>query len=326
MTLPYMQAAVFDAFGGPEVLRLAELPVPTPRPDEVLVQVSAVGLNPKDSALRRGQFRWLTGRKFPKQTGSDLVGTVVAAGARVQGLAPGQRVFGYLEHLHGGAAAEYAAVPARWLAPLPAKLPDATAAALPCAALTALQALRDRARLQPGQRPLVYGASGGVGTAAVQLGKYLGAHVTAVSSSRNAAHCSAQGADVFLAYDQAEPWAGPERYDMFFQVYAQDVNLFVKARRVLAPRGTFVTVIPSPLLVLRGWGSRLLGGPRLATVLVRSRPADLTQLAELTEQGALRTHLDAVLPLTNLQAAHHRLDTGHTVGKLVLHIKPEASA
>lgn len=314
-----MQAIIYRQYGGPEVLETAQLPVPAVGNGQVLVRVAAVGLNPKDVAIRSGTLRLISGRTFPKGTGFDFSGVVARTGPAVTGIQPGDEVFGYLEDLQGGAAAEYLAVRQEWLARKPAAAGHAAMAAVPCAYLTAWQALVQMAGLRPGQRVLIYGASGGVGTAAIQIARHRGAHVTAVCSRRNTAYCLGQGAHAAVAYDQGDvAGALHQPYDVFLQVHVLSGSQYPLARKVLAPGGTFLTLNPAPASLLRDLTSRLLPGPRHRTVLVKSCRDDLAQLARLIEEGALRPSVAQTLPLDRIREAHVQLETGHTVGKLVL--------
>jgi NADPH:quinone reductase-like Zn-dependent oxidoreductase len=313
-----VKAALFDRYGGPGEVRIGDLPAPRPAARELLVELAACGMNPKDAWIRSGALRLLTGRGFPKQTGSDFCGRVVAAGARAD-LRPGTMVFGYLNHLRGGAAAELLSVPSAWSALVPAGLDAVVAASLPCAYLTALQCLRGRGRLAPGMRVMIYGASGGVGTAATQLARHFGAHVTTVASERNVAYCREQGAHEALAYDVDDVFAGQEPFDIVFKVYAGARAAGAKARNLLAPRGVFVDLAGNPLANALGALERALGRPSRASHIVRARRADLELIARLAREGAIRPSIE-VLPFAEVAAAHAKVQSAHTRGKLVLKI------
>jgi NADPH:quinone reductase-like Zn-dependent oxidoreductase len=313
-----VRAAVFNRYGGPGEVRIAELPAPQPAPSDLLVEVAACGMNPKDAWIRSGAFRLFTGRRFPKQTGSDFCGRVVAAGARAD-LSPGTIVFGYLNHLGGGAAAERLAVPAAWAAAVPPGLDAATAASLPCACLTALQCLRDRGRIARGMRVMIYGASGGVGTAATQLGRHFGAQVTTVSSERNVAYCRSQGAHEALAYDVDDVFARQGAFDIVFKVFAGDAAAGRKAWQLVAPGGVFVDLAGNPVSNALGAVQRALGRRRRASHIVRARRADLELIGRLVVEGAIRPAVE-VMPFADVAAAHAKVQSGHTRGKLVLTI------
>jgi len=316
-----MQAVLYDRFGPPEVLRLGELPAPTLRRGEVLVRVHAAALNPKDVLVRKGKFRLLAGRRFPRVPGYDLAGEVVTSHHTVSDLTAGARVHGMVNAWRGGTCAELCAVPANELAPWPPGLSAPEAAALPLAALTALQALRDQLRLRGGERLLINGASGGVGTVAVQIARILGARVTAVCSARNAALVQELGADAVLDYTQTDPLAGAT-WDAIFDVFG---NLDIRrVRPALRRGGAYVTTIPSSRTVLDVARSRLRG-PAIRLVVVRSNRADLVQLGAWVADGRLRPVLDRVLPLAESRAAHAVLETKRARGKVVLTLDAAAS-
>lgn len=313
-----MKAAVFERYGGAKEVRIADLPAPRPAQTELLVQVIACGMNPKDAWIRSGAFRLFTGWRFPKQTGSDFCGRVVVPGARAD-VRPGAMVFGYLNHLKGGAAAELLTVPCAWAAVVPDGLDPVTAAALPCAYLSALQCLRDRGGIAPGMRTMIYGASGGVGTAATQLARYFGAHVTTVSSERNVAYCRANGAQEALAYDTDDVFAGQSPFDIVFKVFAGDAAAGRKARKRLAPRGVLVDLAGNPLSNALGALQRALGRPSRASHIVRAVRPDLELIARLAVGGLIRPSIQ-VVPFGEAAAAHAKVESAHTRGKLVLRI------
>jgi NADPH:quinone reductase-like Zn-dependent oxidoreductase len=180
-----MKAIGYQKYGSAEVLEMLELPIPKPQKDEVLIYVSYISLNPRDVSIRSGNFSLITGKKFPKLTGADFSGTIVQIGDNVTNLKIGDMVFGYVEGLKSGISSEYTVVPKNKVAIKPDALTHQQAATLGCAYLTALQALKDKAHIKKGDKVLIYGASGGVGSAAIQLAKHFGATVTAISNSSN---------------------------------------------------------------------------------------------------------------------------------------------
>lgn len=311
-----MKAAVFERYGGPAEVRIAELPAPRPGPAELLIEIAASGVNPKDAWIRSGAFRLVTGSRFPKQTGSDFCGRVLEAGARAD-LRPGATAFGYLNHLKGGAAAELLRVPSAWCAAVPGGLDSVVAASLPCAYLTALQCLRDRARIARGMRVMIYGGSGGVGTAATQLARHFGADVTTVSSEKNVAYCRANGAHQALAYDTDDVFSRQGNFDVVFKVFAGAAGAGRQARRLLAPRGVFVDLAGNPLSNALGAVQRLLGLRSRASHVVRAVRTDLELIARLAVEGAIRPSVE-VLPFARAAEAHARIESAHTRGKLVL--------
>lgn len=313
-----MRAVVYDRYGSAEVLRLADLPVPTPRRGEVLVRVRAAALNPKDVLLRKGKFRWLTGNRFPRLVGHDFAGEVARPGPGVLDLAPGAPVFGMLDGLRGGACADYVIARRYELSAMPASLSFGQAASLPLAGQTALQALR-LGRVRSGSTVLINGGSGGVGTLAIQIARSLGAHVTTASSARNLGLCRELGAEEALDYGRDRLLDGARRYDVVFDVFGN--RCFSDARLALNPGGAYVQTVPSVRIVVDA-ARTALASRRARLVLVRPRPRDLRRLAELVESGALRPVIDRELPLEEVRAAQEHLETRRARGKVILRLDP----
>lgn len=318
---PTMPAIAFTQYGPADVLRPLTLPMPTLPPDGVLVRVAAAGVNPADWRLRSGQFKRAIRLKLPFIPGSDIAGVVAEVGPAVTRFRPGDAVYAMLPVATGGGYAAYVAIPERDLAPAPANLTLAEASAIPLAALTALQALRDQARLRAGEHALIYGASGGVGTFAIQIAKALGAQVTAVCSGRNVALVRELGADAVRDYTQEPITAGPARYDLVFD--AVNGHSYRAWRRTLARGGRLVTV--NPLLgypVFRWLGGQLAGYP-VSGLLVRPSGADLEDLAAFCAAGTVRPVIERAFPLAEASAAHEHSATERTRGKLVLVVDPD---
>lgn len=309
-----MRAVLFDRFGGPEVLRIAEQPTPEPGRGEVLIRVGWHAVNPKDVLVRKGRFRWLTGRHFPMRVGYDLAGVVAAAGPGGD-LPTGTPVFGMINAIGGGACATHAIARATEIARAPADIPLAEAAAVPLVAQTALQSLRDLARLRPGQRVLISGASGGLGTVAIQVARILDAHVTAVCSHRNLELCAALGAHEVVDYTKQDPTALDARFDVFFDVFGNRSR--AAAQHVLRPRGTYVGTIPSPRAVLLHVVTRW-SRQRSALVVVRSRRADLDTLRAWMEAGRLRAVIDRTVALDDIAEAHRYIESRRARGKILV--------
>jgi len=325
-----MQAIVQDRFGPPDVLRVAEVARPEIGPGDVLVQVHAAALNPYDWHVLRGdpliaRLSAEVGFTRPKArvAGIDAAGRVAAVGAAVRGLRPGDQVFGFCP----GAFAEYARTSADLLVPMPARLTFEQAAALPVAATTALRAVRDVGQVRAGQRVLVNGAAGGVGTCAVQLAVALGAEVTGVCGSGNVDLVRSIGATHVLDHAERDFTDGPDRYDVIVDNVGN--RPLRRVRRALTPTGT---------LVFNGGGSpgRLVGAvgrilavvaldglvrQRLRPLLAARRPADLLAVAELVESGRLTPVVGRTYPLARAAEGLRHLETGHARGKLVVTIR-----
>jgi NADPH:quinone reductase-like Zn-dependent oxidoreductase len=313
-----MQAVVYTKYGSPEVLEVRTLPNPEPKSYEVLVRVMAAAVNPVDFKVRRGRTWFLTGFGFPKRLGADLSGVVVEVGEEVRQYQPGDHVYAMINAVKGGSYAEYVAVPEMLLARKPANLSHEEAAAVPLAGLTALQALRDEGRLQAGQRVLINGSSGGVGTFAVQLAKVMGGQVTGVCSSRNLELTQELGADRVIDYTQQEVTDLPNySFDLVFDTVG--TLPFDRARLLLTPQGTHVTTQPMPYEYTQSFLSRLLpGGRRIRVVLTKASAPDLQYLTRLLEAEQIRPVLDSVYPLREIRKAHERSESGRAAGKIVL--------
>ena len=320
-----MRAIVQDRFGPPDVLELREVERPEAGDGEVLVRVRAASVNPADWYAMTG-MPWLArpamGLRRPRtgRLGVDLAGEVEAVGRNVTRFRPGDAVFGTGD----GTLAEYVAVAEARLAPTPARLSFEQAAAVPVAALTALQGLRNKGRLRPGHQVLVNGASGGVGTFAVQLAKALGAEVTAVCSTRNLDTARSLGADRVVDYTRDDFTRTDRRHDLLLDIAGS--RPWADCRRVLTPGGRLV-MVGAPK------GSRLLGplghiarvglaslpaGQTVVFFISKSSSEDLVALAELLEAGTVTPCVERTYPLTEAAEALRHLGEGHARGKLVV--------
>jgi len=316
-----MQALVYDRYGQLDVLKFRDVPVPRVSAGDLLVRVCAAALNPKDSFIRKGRFRLVSGRSFPKHVGADLAGEVVETGAGVTDLAPGTRVFGMLQEwtYRRGTIAEYVIARASEIGLMPAGLSFEEAAALPLVGLTALQALRDVAHLRAGDAVCVHGASGGVGTAAIQIAVALGAVVTTTSSAANLELCRSLGASVALDYAARDgagaAFGGAYRYRVVLDAFG---NLSLdRVARSLTRDGAYVTTVPSAPIV-RDTVRTVLGPRRARLVVVRPRRADLDVLASLAGSGKLRPVIDRVVAFEDAIEGMRHLETKRARGKIVV--------
>lgn len=308
-----MRAVVYARFGPPEVLQVREVPAPQARGDRVRVRVVAAGLNPKDALVRKGKMRWLTRGALPRTPGYDVAGELLDP---APGLPVGAAVYGMIQSHMGGACAEVASLRMDEVAAQPEGLSAEEAAGLPLAGLTALQALRDELELRRGQRVLINGASGGVGTLAVQLARALGAEVVAVCSGRNRALVEGLGAHAVIDYTQRDP-AEERGLDAVFDVYG---NLpWRKARRMVVRGGRFCTTVPRAGSVARGL-LRRAKLHRAALVVVQSRRRDLEQLSAWVAEGALVPVVDRVVALEDSAEGHRHLETRRARGKVIVRV------
>ncbi|GAB2788479.1 NAD(P)-dependent alcohol dehydrogenase [Streptomyces daliensis] len=313
-----MRAVQYDRFGPPEVLRVAEVPKPSPGPGEVLVEVHAASVDAGETAFRAGRMRGIARAKFPRRVGGDFAGRVVEAGAQVRGWQHGDAVWGVMPHFAFGALADYVAVPGERLAPAPGNLSLLEAAALPTSGTTALTALTEKARLAPGERLLIRGATGGVGSLAVQLGKALGAHVTALAGARNLDWIRELGADEALDYRTTRP-DDLGRFDVIVDVVGTELGAY-QAR--LDRRGRMIALAFDPdriVASMLGTGLRAALRPRQVKLFSNNPPAErIAELARRAEKGDVRPVIHAVLPMDGIAEAHRGLEAGGVRGKYVV--------
>ncbi len=322
-----MKAIYVESYGGPEVLRFGERPRPVPDPGQILIEVHAASVNPRDWLLREGRyvFRHLV-RGFPLVLGSDISGIVVEVGSGAKHFKPGDCVFG-MQTPFGrmGGYAEYIAIAEGALARKPEHVSHEEAAAAPCAALTAYGALIKIGRIGPGSHVLIVGASGGVGSYAVQIAKALGATVTAVTSTNNVALVQSLGADKIIDYKVERFTAVMQGQDIVFDTIGKES--LTSCRSVLAPGGRYITTIPSGRTAMQSVISRLSrflsGGraPSAHVVLVQANGEQLERIAALMEQGRVRSIIDTVYPLHDARKAHEKSRSWRTRGKLVLSVR-----
>ncbi len=309
-----MRAIIYDDYGSADVLRLAERPLPHRHANQLLIEVHASSVNPIDYRLRRGEMKGLLPGGFPRTPGYDVAGRVVDCPVDVA-FSRGDRVLAFLDHLRGGACAEYAVCRHTSAAKLPDDIPFADAAAIPLAGTTALQSLRDHGQIQPGDRVLINGASGGVGMFAVQIAKAYQCEVDAVASGRNEAFCFFLGADNFYDYRQTNITATRRRWDIIFD--AAGKMTYLGARKILNRGGRFVSTEPSLKGMLMTLITRWSVKPGKVMLAIPSGN-DLRQLIDLYRQGKLRVTLDSRFPLAETAAAQRRVESGVEHGKVVI--------
>ena len=319
-----MKAIVYRRYGSPDVLRLEEVPTPIPKDGEVLVRVHAASVNPLDWHLLRGKpyiVRPTSGWRKPKRNipGVDVAGVVEAVGRDVTLVKPGDEVFGEKSR----ACAEYVCGPEKLFVHKPANMTLEQAAALPVGAITALQALREKGRLQPGQRVLINGASGGVGTFAVQLGKHLGGEVTGVCSTVNVDMVRSLGADHVIDYTREDFTRVGRTYDLIVDNVGN--RSLLAMRHALAPNGTAVLVGaskgdwvgPVARMLAASQLSRF-GSRRFVGMLTDIERDDLLYLRELAEAGKISPVIDRRYPLSEVPEAIRYLETMRARGKVII--------
>jgi NADPH:quinone reductase-like Zn-dependent oxidoreductase len=311
-----MKAVMIRRYGGPEVLELAEVPAPEPKAGEVVVRVIASSVNPVDWLVRDGGAKSFVKVKFPVILGCDLAGQIVEVGPGVTRLAVGDEVFAMMPQ-DWGAHAERVALPERLVVTKPAGLGMVEAAALPVVAITALNGLKKRGGVVPGERVLVNGAAGGVGLSAVQIAKALGASVTAVCAPSSFDVVKRHGADDVIDYKTTDFTTKREQYDVVFDSVGN--KPYGVCKRVLRGRSVHVTTTPGLSTLLRQWLNPLFR-VKVFGLLTRGNGADLELIKSLVERGALRPVVDRVFPLEKVAEAQEYSKARRAKGKLVLTI------
>ena len=325
-----MKAAAYTSYGSPEVVHIAEVEKPVPKDDQVLIKVRAASVNPVDWRLMKGEPRVF--RIVPRlmrmpigKPGVDVAGVVEAVGSKVTQFKPGDAVFGSCP----AAIAEYGCARERGIAKKPESVSFEQAASVNVAGLTALQGLRDKGKIQAGSKFLVNGAAGGVGTFAVQIAKWFGAHVTGVCSTRNVEMVRSIGADEVIDYTWHDFTTNDQHYDLILDCIGN--HSFSECRRVLSPKGRFLMIgaphdisisqllaTPIKALVLSAFGSQ-----KAVPYIGKASQKDLTFLGELITTGKLTPVIDKIYPLSEAAAAIRHVEGGHARGKVVVTLNDE---
>jgi len=312
-----MKAIVVHEYGGPETLKFEDVPVPSPKDDEVLIKVAAAGVNSFDGVLRSGQYAKIFKMQLPWIPGYDIAGTIEKVGGKVSKFKAGDAIFAHISIPTGGGYAEYALAKQNQLAPKPETIGFVEAAGVPSVALTAWQALVDKANLQSGQTVLIHGGSGGVGMFAIQIAKNRGAKVFATASTANQEFLKQLGADVTIDYKTQK-----------FEDIAKDVDVVLdgvggdtlaRSYPMVKKGGFLVTIvgrIDQPLLDKYGI--------RGASVELESNGNELAQIGRLIDQRKIRVVVSQTFPLADAAKAQAQADLGHTRGKIVLKVADQA--
>lgn len=328
-----MKAIIYTEYGSPDVLHLTEVAKPAPKDNEVLIRIHATPVNFGDLTARN--FKSITPRKFnmpllfwlparlafgfrkPKKhiLGSEFAGVVEAVGAQVTRFKPGDQVFGYRGQSMG-ADAEYVCMPeTSALAIKPANMTYEEAATVPYGALTALSLLR-RVNIQPGQTVLINGASGGIGSAAVQLAKYFGAEVTGVCSTPRVGFVKALGADKVIDYTREDFTRNGETYDVIFDILGK--SSFERGKKSLKPNGVYLFASFKMKQLAQMLWTKIVGGQRVICALSSEKDADLAFIKELIEDGQYKAIIDKRYPLAQAAEAHRYSEAGQKHGSVVI--------
>lgn len=319
-----MQAVVIEEYGAAENLKTQEIATPVPGDFEILVKVKATSINPIDWKIRRGDLRLLLPKRFPRIVGGDFAGVVEAVGKSVKALKPGDSVFGMTNPLRTqfGSYAQFTIAASDAVTKKPDNLSYQQAASLPIAGLTALKALKNHMKLQSGQSVLINGASGGVGTFAVQIAKALGVKVTATCSERNVEFVKSLGADEVLDYSMHDVSKLKEKFDGIFDASA--TLSFRKVQRILSKTGVYVTTVPQKELIFAATIGNALSSQKAVIVMAGSGtriPQELDELATLVTEGKVRPIIEKEVPLNEVKETQAVAEAGHNRGKIVVNVQ-----
>ena len=320
-----MKAIVYTKYGSPDVLQLKEVEKPTPKDDEVLIKIHAAAITAGDVIVLKGEpfvTRLVTGLLEPKNKipGKEMAGRIEAIGGNVTQFQQGDEVYGDLSIASWGAFAEYVPVPENAITLKPANLTFEEAAAVPESAVVALQGLRDKGKIQPGQKVLINGASGGVGSFAVQIAKSFGADVTAVCSTRNLDMVRSLGADHVIDYTKEDFTQNGLHYDLILA--ANGYHPISDYRRALNPEGIYVatggSMAQSLQATMIGPFISMTGRKTMGGMMVKPNKNDLVFIKELIEANKVAPVIDRRYPLSEVAAAFHYIGEGHAKGKVVI--------
>jgi alcohol dehydrogenase len=331
-----MRAYVLERYGSADGSRLTDIAPPSPGPGDILVKVRAAGLNPVDFKFRQGMLRVIYRPKLPFVLGNELAGEVVAVGGNVKRFRLGDRVFARVGKERGGAFAEQACVDKIYAALMPHNLDFPAAAAVPLAGLTALQALRDELRVGPGQKVLISGGAGGVGTFAIQIAKWLGAKVTTTASKRGESLVRSLGADEVIDYTSQDISEVSDRFDAGLDLIGG--KTLEQMFEVMKPNAKVVSVaaLPEPQTAIKDLGGRCLLAALFWIISYRIRSqarrakvsyrylfmhpdgTELAELGELIEQGKVKVIIDKTFPFEHIAEALAYVESGHAKGKVVV--------
>ena len=323
-----MKAIIYTKYGPPEVLQLADVQKPEPREDEVLIKIHAASINYGDRILMKGKpfiGRFWSGLIRPKYPilGTDIAGKIEKLGAKVKGLKPGDEVFADIGDCGFGAYAEYVSVPENILTPKPANITFEQAAAVPQAAVVALQGLRDKGQISSGQKVLINGASGGIGQFAVQIAKSFGAEVTGVCSTAHIDLVKSLGADHVIDYHQEDFTHSEQKYDLILDIVAnRSVSDYAQA---LNPQGRYVAVAFNPTALFLGPMLSKKDGKKIYALSQKPNPVDLAFIKTLLESGKVVPLIDRTFSLAEVPQAMHYLEEKSHHGKVVISVVQDNS-
>ncbi len=323
-----MKAILINGFGNPGVMKVCEVDKPAVPDDGVLVRVLFSSVNPVDWRIRNGSLKLIYGSKFPMKLGFDVAGEVEKTGPAVTKFRRGDRVFGMLDYKVRGAYAEYACAQEDLLALIPGNIGFSEAAAIPLAGLTAFQALHYKGGIKKGDSVLINGASGGVGSFAIQIAKAAGCKATAVCGTEHVDHVRGLGADRVIDRLKSDFTDMPDKYDLIFDAVGK--LTYFRVRRNLTKEGRYITTLPNKAaniaaFFMQPFFSFFGSGKKAAFISVRPGADDLNTLALLVKVKKLAPVIDRIFDLKDSAAAHAYSETGRATGKIIIRIDPETT-
>lgn len=313
-----MKAATIRKWGGPEVFQIEEIDEPVPQPNQIKIKVFSTGINPVDWKHRYGNHRLIFGSSFPIVLGYDVCGKVVEIGEEISAFKLGDIVFGDLDVKYGRGLAQFAVGGEQSFGLKPENISNEEAGAVTLAALTALQALRNKGGLKPGQTVIINGASGGVGHLAVQIAKILGAKVIAISSTKSKSFVESLNPDRYIDYTQEDILKSGIKADIFFDVAGN--QSFLKTMHILNNSGIYVSTLPRPKILVHKLVQPFTRDKRVKTLLRKHNTEDMKLLAGWMKTGQLKVCIDKAFPLEKVSEAHKAAEAGKILGKIVVSI------
>jgi len=313
-----MKAAVYNRYGDPDIIEIKDIDDPKPGSNDVLIRMHAVSVNPVDWKVVKGNLKMITGKKFPKFIGIEGAGVVEEIGDDVSGIYKGQHVFVGLDY-HGGACAELVCANFTKVIPVDDSLSFEEASTMAIAGITALQGLRDKGNIQPGMDVLINGASGGVGTYAVQIARYFGADVTGVCSKSNFELVRNLGATEIIDYHSEDFTMKNKKYDIIFDTIG-NLN-FCKVRKVMKKKAVYVNISPSAILFLTSFITRLFPGRKSKAFMINPDHKDLKEVMNLIVSKKIKVVIDRIFLFNETAKAFEYSSTERAKGKIIIKIK-----
>ena len=310
-----MRQALYHKYGNVDVIKIEETAIPKPSKNEVLVKVIAAALNPKDIMMRKGKFKNLAFSKFPQSIGYDFAGVI--ADVNQSSFQKNEQVFGMVNGFDGKCCAEYLTVNVNELYKMPENTSFEDIAGVPLAAQTALQSIRDLGKLQNGQKICINGASGGVGTLAIQIAKDFGGIVTTVSSGKNMEFCKSLGADFSLDYTQTNILESDQKFDVFYDVFGN--YSMKKVSPILSPNGIYITTVPKPEIIIEQFKNPFRK-KKAKLVVVKSKAKDLKYFYDRIAQQIIHPVTDKIYPFEEIKEAQKYIESKRAKGKVIIKI------